>query len=75
MLGLISFFLFGGYTLVYAAVANGGKFAAAPWEALRRDAYDDAAAAGAGSQQHPSTWDQILKGAEILTNPIGALLG
>lgn len=31
--------LFAGYTLVYAAVANGGKLAKRPWDALREDAY------------------------------------
>lgn len=30
---------FGGYLLVYAAVANGGRFAAEPWEGLFNDAY------------------------------------
>lgn len=32
--------LFGGYVLVYASVANGGKFATEPWAGLFTDAYD-----------------------------------
>lgn len=39
ILALVAGFLFAGYVLVYAAVANGGKLAAAPWDALRVDAY------------------------------------
>lgn len=37
-LGLI---LFGGlgYLLLYAAIANGGRFAAHPWAGLQEDAY------------------------------------
>jgi hypothetical protein len=31
--------VFGGYVLVYAAVAAGGKFAADPWAGLYGDAY------------------------------------
>lgn len=31
--------LLGGYLLVYAAVARGGRFAAQPWEGLFHDAY------------------------------------
>jgi len=31
--------VFGGYTLVYAAVASGGKFATEPWAGLYADAY------------------------------------
>lgn len=30
---------FGGYILVYAAVAKGGRFATEPWEGLFNDAY------------------------------------
>lgn len=49
MIGLASALLFVGYTLVYAAVANSGKFAAAPWEALRTDAYTGGKPGAAGS--------------------------
>lgn len=49
MLALASALLFAGYTLVYAAVANGGKFAATPWEALRADAYTGGPPGAAGS--------------------------
>lgn len=31
--------LLGGYILVYAAIAGGGKFAVQPWQGLFRDAY------------------------------------
>jgi hypothetical protein len=31
--------LFGGYMLVYAATARGGKFATEPWAGLYADAY------------------------------------
>ena len=31
--------LFGGYMLVYAAVAAGGKYATEPWAGLYADAY------------------------------------
>lgn len=61
MLGLVSFFLFAGYTLVYAAVADGGRFAATPWESLRKDAYTGETPAGAAaSSQHESTWDALI---------------
>ena len=32
--------ILGGYTLVYAAVANRGKFATEPWAGLFMDAYE-----------------------------------
>jgi hypothetical protein len=77
VLGLVSVFLFAGYTLVYAAVANGGKFAAQPWESLRRDAYSGGGgsssqgAASAPPSSHSSTWDTIRG---IAGNAIGQLL-
>jgi hypothetical protein len=51
VLALVVGFLFGGYVFVYAAVANGGKLAANPWQALYVDAYaaDGASASGGGS--------------------------
>ena len=49
MLSLVTAVLFAGYTLVYAAVANGGTLAEHPWEALRRDAYADAGGGNASS--------------------------
>lgn len=52
MLGLVSALFFGGYLLIYAAVANGGVLAAKPWQALWVDAYDENAvqkAAGGSS--------------------------
>lgn len=35
MIALVCAGLFAGYLLVYAAVAGSGKYATAPWEALR----------------------------------------
>jgi hypothetical protein len=51
VISLVTAVLFVGYTLVYAAVANGGKLALRPWDALRVDAYsgDSASPAAAGS--------------------------
>lgn len=75
MLGLVATFLFAGYTLIYAAVAAGGKFAATPWEALRQDAYTGPAgpATSAGGA-HQSTFDRLLKIGETIANPFGTLL-
>lgn len=39
MRGLATLLIFGGYMLVYAAVADQGKFATEPWAALFADAY------------------------------------
>lgn len=74
MLGLVSVFLFAGYTLVYAAVANGGELAATPWEALRRDASASATDATNGGAKHESTFDKILRGVSFLANPFGSLI-
>lgn len=61
MLALVATFLFGGYLLIYAAVANGGKFAASPWDALRADAYQGGpAGSGQGGSGGGSTIDHIL---------------
>lgn len=38
MLGVTLAFV--GYVLVYAAVANHGKFALSPWDGLTGDAYE-----------------------------------
>lgn len=32
--------LLGGYILVYASIARGGRFATEPWQGLFEDAYD-----------------------------------
>jgi hypothetical protein len=37
---LVAAIILAGYTLLYAAVANGGKLAAQPWQAFRINAYD-----------------------------------
>lgn len=39
MKALAILLVFGGYSLVYAAVANQGKFATEPWAGLFADAY------------------------------------
>ncbi len=53
-LGLI---LFGGlgYILVYASVANSGRFATQPWAGLHEDAYTGKRSADTGADQAPST--------------------
>lgn len=38
---LSTLLMFAGYTLVYAAVAAGGKFATEPWAGLFADAYTE----------------------------------
>ena len=38
---LSTLLMFGGYMLVYAAVAAGGKFATEPWAGLFADAYTE----------------------------------
>lgn len=52
MLGLVSAFVLLGYTLVYAAVANGGRFAATPWEGFRSSAYDQQGSGSSSSGSH-----------------------
>lgn len=78
MLAAVSAFLLLGYTLVYAAIANGGSLARNPWLALTHDAYA-VGPNGQPSTSTPSTWDQILGwGTRIVglaTNPLGALGG
>lgn len=69
MLALISAGLFAGWTLVYAAVADGGRFATTPWEALRRDAYagaDGSSGASGAPAHHSSTFDRIVNGITSL---------
>lgn len=58
MLAAVSMFGLIGYTLVYAAVANGGSLARNPWQALTHDAYA-VGPDGQPSTSTPSTWDQI----------------
>lgn len=78
MLAAVSAFLLLGYTLIYAAIANGGSLARNPWLALTHDAYA-VGPNGAASTSTPSTWDQILGwGSKLLqlgTNPLSALGG
>jgi len=40
VLGLGNLLILAGYTLVYAAVANGGAFASNPWNGLIASAYE-----------------------------------
>ncbi len=51
-LGLI---LFGGlgYVLLYAAVANSGRFATQPWAGLREDAYTGNRSTATGPDEAP----------------------
>ena len=67
MILLLDAVLFVGYLLVYAATANGGRFATTPWEALRQDAYAAGGSSPSSSSSpagggHPSTFDQIVGG-------------
>lgn len=39
MKSLAILLIFGGYMLIYAAVANQGKFATEPWAGIFADAY------------------------------------
>ena len=52
-LGLI---LFGGlgYVLIYASVANAGRFATQPWAGLREDAYTGNRSTGDGPDAAPA---------------------
>lgn len=76
MLAAVSLFGLAGYTLIYAAIANGGSLARNPWQALTQDAYA-VGANGQASTSTPSTWDQILGFgehlAEIGSNPLSLL--
>lgn len=73
MLGLVAAFAFLGYTLVYAAVANGGKLAARPWDALREDAYTGSSPTTAGASS-PSIGSKIGSAIEGLI-PGGTIVG
>jgi hypothetical protein len=46
VIAIVTALMFVGYTLLYAAVANGGRLAQRPWDALRASAYDDTSAGG-----------------------------
>lgn len=48
-------FLFGGYTLIYAAVAGGGKFATDPWNGILADAYTGEVVGGGSVTVNPTT--------------------
>lgn len=75
MLAAVSAFLLLGYTLVYAAVANGGSLARNPWLALTTDAYAVSPDGTTSSTSTPSTFDQVLGWAAKLSDPVGALTG
>jgi len=76
MLAAVSLFGLAGYTLIYAAVANGGSLARNPWQALTHDAYAQGPN-GVPSTSTPSTFDQILgfghKVVGWVTDPVGSL--
>ena len=65
MLGLVVGFIFSGYVFVYAAVANGGKLAPNPWQALYLDAYTGQPAGARNANAKPSTLDRIAGGAKL----------
>ena len=73
MTSLIGFVLLAGYTLVYAAVADGGKLYARPWDAFRVDAYQvDAAGSTTGAGSHHGILATIAgKLVKILIFPAG----
>lgn len=48
--------LLGGYLLVYAAMANGGRFATAPWRGLFEDAYQSAKDPSTAPSAAPQPW-------------------
>lgn len=65
-------FLFAGYTLIYSAVANGGRFASDPWNSVLSDAYSQpgtsstpgstGSASAAGATPSPVAGVTISKG-------------
>lgn len=78
MLTAVSAFLLAGYTLVYAAIANGGSLARDPLLALTHDAYA-VGENGQASTSTASTFDSILGWVGTIagwaTDPEGHLLG
>ena len=51
---LLSVFLvFGGYLLVYSSLANKGRFATEPWQAVFQDAYTSGTPSQPGGQLTP----------------------
>jgi hypothetical protein len=71
--------LFGGYVLVYSAVANSGKFASEPWLGLFTDAYSVPSTSststngGGGTTSTASTTTTASNGIRtrsFTTNPI-----
>lgn len=76
MLALVAWTLFGGYLLAYAAVANGGKFAATPWEALRASAYEGAPASAGGPSPAGGSSSIVSAGRWLIDHalPFGGLL-
>jgi len=66
-----------GYTLVYAAVANGGRFAEQPWRAFFEDAYGGASPAASyagflGETLHVGK-SIVQKILGFITSPFGGL--
>lgn len=53
--------VFGGYMLIYAAVANQGKFATEPWAGLFADAYTGPASTVSQSTSTSSSSDTTLQ--------------
>lgn len=57
--------LLGGYMLIYASVANRGKFAGNPWLGLFADAYGQA----------PSPGDNLAAYSEDIAQAAGSIAG
>lgn len=71
-LGVIVF-IGAGYLLVYAAVANGGRFAAAPWAGLMEDAYTGSRGGGAAAAAMNSVpWLGTARNAHTAAGAAGA---
>lgn len=63
--------VFIGYTLIYAAVANRGRFATDPWGALLADAYDTTPGTpSAVSPLPPTTSPTVDPTAPAATRPV-----
>jgi hypothetical protein len=67
-----------GYTLVYAAVANGGALAKKPWDAFRQSAYQTTGGANTPGAHGAGGWlgtvEHIFKIGLGLLDPLAPLL-
>lgn len=74
MKSLAMLLIFGGYTLIYAAVANQGEFATEPWAGLFADAYTGAGSTSTGSNLQVVPSDNTQGTPQGITNPLGPLV-